>query len=285
MDSRPVQGERLQNFLFLLLFDADDFLTPMPKLYALQLDLAWEDRAANLGAAKAEIARAAPAPGSLIVLPEMFDVGYTMNAAVATDEPAGQTRAFLAATARQYDSHVIGGCVANDPAGRPANHAFAYAPDGTQVAAYRKVHPFTPAGEGAAYARGDAPLVFDWNGLKVAPLVCYDLRFPELFRAALDLGAELFVVIASWPAVRVEAWSILARARAIENLAYVAALNRVGRDPNCVYPGRSAILGPKGEVLAEADDQPTTLVAEIDPDVVRNWRRDYPALRDRVIGR
>ena len=257
----------------------------MPKLYAFQLDLAWEDRPANLAAAAGRIADARPEPGSLIVLPEMFDVAYTMNAALATDEPAGETRAFLAETARRYASHVVAGCVADDPIGRPANHAFAFAPDGGPVAAYRKVHPFTPAGEGVAYARGDAPVVFDWNGLTVAPLICYDLRFPELFRAALDLGAELFVVIASWPAVRVEAWSILARARAIENLAYVAALNRCGRDPNHAYPGRSAILGPKGEVLAEADGRPTTLVADLDADVVRNWRRDYPALRDRVIGR
>jgi predicted amidohydrolase len=257
----------------------------MAKVHAFQLDLAWEDRPANLAAARQAIAASQPERGSLIVLPEMFDVAYTMNAALATDEPHGQTRAFLAETARQYASHVIAGCVANDPAGRPANHAFAFAPDGSQVAAYRKVHPFTPAGEHLSYARGDAPVLFDWNGLKVAPLVCYDLRFPELFRAALDLGAELFVVIASWPAVRVEAWSILARARAIENLAYLVALNRVGRDPNCAYPGRSVVLGPKGEVLAEAGDQPTTLVADIDAETVRNWRRDYPALRDRVIGR
>ena len=254
----------------------------MGKLVAIQMDLAWEERAANLVFAGQAIAAAQPAAGSLIVLPEMFDVGYTMNVAVATDEPAGETRAFLAETARRYRSHVVAGCIANDPAGRAANHAFAFAPDGTQAAAYRKVHPFTPAGEGRAYARGDGPHLFEWNGLTVAPLVCYDLRFPELFRAALDMGAELFVVIASWPAVRVEAWSILARARAIENLAYLVALNRVGRDPNCAYPGRSVILGPKGEVLAEAGDQPATLVADIDPDTVRNWRRDYPALRDRV---
>lgn len=255
----------------------------MPAAHAIQMDLAWEDRDANLATARRAIAAARPEPGSLIVLPEMFDVAYTMNVAVATDEPHGTTRAFLADTARQYGCHVIAGCVANDPNGKPANQAFAFGPDGAQLASYRKIHPFTPAGEHRSYARGDAPVLFDWNGLKVAPLVCYDLRFPELFRAALDLGAEMFVVIASWPSVRVEAWSILARARAIENLAYVVALNRCGRDPSHAYPGRSVVLGPKGEVLAEASDLPTTLTALIDADHVRGWRRDYPALRDRVL--
>ena len=106
------------------------------------------------------------------------------------------------------------------------------------------------------------------------------MRFPELFRAALKLGAEVFVVIANWPAARAEHWVTLSKARAIENLAYVVAVNRCGSDRKYAYPGRSLIVDPQGKVLAEAGDGVEALTADIDPAIVRNWRRDFPAIRD-----
>ena len=251
----------------------------MPIVYALQADCVWHSPAENHRAVHDAVLRAKVASGSMIVLPEMFDVGFTMDTAVAC-EAAPETTAFLAGLARSTKTLVIAGHATRDKEGRATNSASVFDAAGEQIARYVKCHGFTPAGEREAYAAGDGPIVFDWEGLKVAPLICYDLRFPELFRAATKLSAEVFVVIANWPDARVAHWVTLAKARAIENQAYVIAVNRCGRDPNYVYPGRSLIIDPKGDVLAEAGDGVEMLTAEIDPDVVRGWRRDFPALCD-----
>lgn len=254
-------------------------LFPMPNVYAFQTDIAWEDPRANYDAVRALIDSAKVEADSLVVLPELFDVGFTMNAKLAC-AAADQTRTFLSDIARATRSTVIAGHAACEPDGRLANGASVVAPGGALLARYIKCHGFTPAGEHEAYAPGDGPVIVEWAGLKVAPLVCYDLRFPELFRAAVKQGAEMFVVIANWPATRVEHWTTLAKARAIENQSYVIALNRSGRDPKSIYPGKSILVDPQGAVLAEAGEGVEVLRAAIDPQLVRDWRRDFPALRD-----
>jgi predicted amidohydrolase len=251
----------------------------MPIVRAFQSDCAWHLPAENHRAARDAVLAANVVAGSMIVLPEMFDVGFTMDSAVACDASEA-TKLFLAELARSTKSFVIAGHAMRDADGRATNGASVFDAAGKSIARYVKCHGFTPAGEHVAYAAGDGPTIFDWGGLKVAPLVCYDLRFPELFRAAVKLGAEVFVVIANWPSARVGHWVTLAKARAIENQAYVVAVNRCGRDPKYSYPGRSLIIDPKGEVLAEAGDGVAVLSAEIDPKISRDWRRDFPALRD-----
>ena len=116
--------------------------------------------------------------------------------------------------------------------------------------------------------------------MKVVPFICYDLRFPEIFRTAVRQGAEMFVVIANWPNRREMHWVRLLEARAIENLAYVVGVNRTGKDPKLVYSGRTMIIDPHGTILVEAGDLEGVIAADIDPAAVRNWRRDFPALRD-----
>ncbi|MBC8104772.1 MAG: carbon-nitrogen family hydrolase, partial [Cytophagales bacterium] len=140
----------------------------------------------------------------------------------------------------------------------------------------------TPSGERDCYAAGDRPVVWEIRGLRVAPLICYDLRFPEAFRDALDQGAEAFIVIASWPLARAHHWSALLRARAIENQAYVVGVNRVGIDPTpLTYPGRSVVIDPSGQVLAEGDDRELVLSAVLDRDLVARYRTELPFLADR----
>lgn len=251
----------------------------MPTVYAFQTDTAWHSAAGNYRTVAEAIARAAPSPGSMIVLPEMFDVGFSMDHAHAS-AAAKDTVAFLADTAQATRCTIVAGHAELDVQGRPTNGASVFNPEGRRVARYVKCHGFSPAGEHESYVGGDGPLLFDWAGLKVAPLVCYDLRFPELFRAGLKLGAEMFVVIANWPSARVEHWVTLAKARAIENLAYVVALNRCGSDPKYTYPGRSLIVDPRGTILAEAGEGVEQLACQIDADHVRSWRRDFPAIRD-----
>jgi omega-amidase len=115
---------------------------------------------------------------------------------------------------------------------------------------------------------------------KIAPTICYDLRFPELYRHAVLAGADLITVIASWPAPRIAHWRALLIARAIENQAFVVAVNRVGTDPDHEYGGESLIVSPQGEILAEAGPNTAVISADIDPRTTASWRTAFPALRD-----
>ncbi len=253
------------------------------ELCALQFDLAWEDREANFATVSQALdsARPALAPGSLLVLPEMFSSGFSMNVSQAADTPAAETETFLAGLARQHGIYVLGGLSRQLPDGTGANEALAFSPDGTLLGRYRKIHSFSPAGEAQAFTAGSAIVTFPWNGFTVAPAICYDLRFPELFRAATAAGADLFCVIANWPDRRQQHKTILLRARAIENQAFVLGLNRSGSDPHFNYAGASAIIDPHGEVLAEAGAAPTLLRATISAETAAAWRAQFPALRDR----
>jgi omega-amidase len=244
-----------------------------------QFDLAWEDRQANLAKARAIISAAAPPPGSLIVLPEMFPTGFSMNKAATIEEAGGETESCFRELAAQTRSCVLGGLVAVSE-GAPRNQAVAVAPTGEVLARYSKQRTFSLAGEGAHYLAGDRTAVFDWGGFRIAPLVCYDLRFPELFRAGAAHGATLFAVIANWPVAREAHWVTLLEARAIENQAFVIGVNRSGDDPHFHYPGRSLVVDPHGSILADAGDCERVVTASICPDVVTDWRLRFPALRD-----
>jgi predicted amidohydrolase len=178
---------------------------------------------------------------------------------------------FLAALARERGVAIVAGHVGEGP----RNMAVAVGADGSVLARYAKLHPFSPAGEDRHYRRGDDLPVFDLLGMRAAMFVCYDLRFPEAFREAALRGAELFLVPANWPSRRVEHWRTLLRARAIENQAYVIGVNRVGKDPNEAYESSSMAVAPTGEVLLEGAG-----VVTIDPKLVRRARADFPVLRD-----
>jgi predicted amidohydrolase len=142
------------------------------------------------------------------------------------------------------------------------------------------MQPFSLGGEAEVHERGDTPVVFEWGGLKIATLVCYDLRFPELARAAVRLGAEVLVYIAAWPVKRYQHWLTLLQARAIENQAYVIGVNRTGGDPQFSYNGRSVVVDPHGIIIADAGESECILRAEINPQAVHDWRAQFPALRD-----
>ena len=135
--------------------------------------------------------------------------------------------------------------------------------------------PSSFAGEERTYLPGDDLPLFELGGLTWAPAICYDLRFPELFREAALRGAEAFLVLANWPARRVDHWHALLRARAIENQAYVLGVNRSGSDPNETYVSSSLAVDPRGEVLHEGPG-----AVDLDPAQVREWRAAFPALRD-----
>lgn len=254
-------------------------------LFGVQLNTVWEDPESSFLRARRLIESRPPPPGSLLVLPEMFATGFSMNTEALCGAPAEVTERFLGALAVQYRSLVIGGLPARDGTGHPRNTAVAFDPEGRVLARYHKIHPFSLGGEDRHYAAGESVMTFEFAGWHIAPFICYDLRFPELFRAAAGRGAELFVVIANWPIKRVQHWITLLQARAIENQAWVVGINRTGTDPEFTYPGRSLVVDPHGVIVADANDREAILETTLDHEIVVQWRRDFPALRDmRPIG-
>lgn len=250
------------------------------QVVAVQPDIVWEDKSANFERVRGQLAGANIEPGALIVLPEMFATGFSMSVAGIVETEDGPTHAFLAEIARHYQATVIGGIVTRSGDGRGLNQAVAIDPDGNLLARYSKIHPFSFAGETDHYAGGDEVVTFSWQGLRVAPFVCYDLRFPEIFRHAARRGAELLVVMANWPEPRDTHWRALLPARAIENQCYLVGVNRVGSDPKVPYAGHSVILDPKGEPLATAGSQPEVISAQLDRDALVAYRQKFPALAD-----
>lgn len=249
------------------------------KLYCVQLDIVWENKPANFDRAQKLIAAQSPAAGSLVLLPEMFATGFSMNASAIQEKPGGETDQFLSSVATKFGVFLGGGVVANLD-GSPQNQFVVFDPDGKEIGRYSKIQPFTPGGESQHYAAGIRPISFRWRDLIVSPFVCYDLRFPEHFRQAVNLGAHLMTVIANWPVGRIQHWVTLLQARAIENQCYVAGVNRCGSDPKLTYSGRSLIVSPKGEILADAGDGERVICASIDPEELAVYRRDLPFLAD-----
>ncbi len=255
-------------------------MTPPPGLVvgALQLDIAWELPEENFRRAAELAARAAASGARLLVLPEMFATGFSMNAdETSRHEPA--CREFLGSIARRHEAWVAAGVVTGG-AESPANSCLLFDPDGDERLRYDKVHPFTMAGEAERYVPGERLRTIDVDGLRVTPLVCYDLRFGELFRAAAST-TDLFVVIANWPARRGHAWRTLLAARAIDCLAWVLGVNRVGEAKGVPHPGDSMLVDPVGEVVSRLHGQEGVVVASVDAETVARARDRYPFLDDR----
>jgi predicted amidohydrolase len=223
---------------------------------------------------------AKPETGSLVLLPEMFATGFSMNASAIGEERGCETDQFLAATAKRFKVFLLGGVVAPYAKGKGFNQCVVFSPDGAEVARYSKLQPFTPGGESDNYQAGKEVVLFPWQGFTVAPFICYDLRFPEHFRAATRRGAQLITVISSWPAARIQHWVTLLQARAIENQAYVAGVNRCGTDPKFTYTGRSIIVSPKGDILTDAGNGETVISADVSLDELLAYRKDLPFLAD-----
>lgn len=245
---------------------------------AVQFDIVWEDKAANHAIVERMLDEARIEAGTFVLLPELADTGFSMNLDRIVDE---RSLEWAVAAARRLRIFLQHGFAQRDAAsGKGLNCAAIISPAGQVIGIYRKVHPFSYGKEAQHYRGGEGLVVVDCQGAIVCPMICYDLRFPELWRLAALAGAEVFTIGASWPQARQSHWRSLLIARAIENQAYVVAVNRVGSDPHLSFAGSSMIISPKGDVLAEAGDQPTVLSAELDLRAVREWRKEFPALSD-----
>ena len=250
------------------------------RIYAVQLDIVWEDKQANYQKVISLLDNAQVKKNSLVLLPEMFATGFSMNKeTISKNEPA-QTENFLTKISHQYHSYILGGLVTLSSSGKGKNICLVCDPSGTTIAHYQKLHPFSYGGESQHYKSGDKITLFDWHEFTVTPFICYDLRFPEIFRHSVVMGTNLFTVIACWPAAREEHWVTLLKARAIENQAYVAGVNRCGSDPKLSYSGRSLIIDPHGNILADGENQEGVIHADVDFQTLSTYRNEFPALSD-----
>jgi predicted amidohydrolase len=248
---------------------------------ALQTSIVWEDPQANFTRLRPKLAEAAAVGARLIVLPEMFSYGFSMNTAAIAEPFDGPSVSFLAEQARDLGVWICGSVpeFPSAEAERPANTLVLVGPNGERHR-YRKRHPFSFANEHVYYIAGDADLTVELEGVRVSTAICYDLRFADDFWALAE-GTDLYVVVANWPTRRREHWQTLLRARAIENQAWVIGLNRVGEGGGIDYSGDSMIIDPWGEVVCSASRDETMLLANVDPERVREARTKFPVLQDR----
>lgn len=252
------------------------------KIYAIQPDILWKDINGNIRKLKQTLQSAKPAPGSLIVLPEMFCSGFCMDTKEICLPINSPIINELSELAKKWKSCLVAGVpVKERRSGKGKNMALGFSPDGKLIYKVAKLHSFSPAGEDKYYQSGNQIRLFNFNGWKISAFICYDLRFPEIFRAATYAGANLILVLANWPGERAPHWLPLLQARAIENLAYVAGVNRCGGSPSHKYDGGSVIIDPWGQILAQADDKERVIWAEISLDYVKQIRKTFPALSDR----
>jgi predicted amidohydrolase len=233
---------------------------------------------------------AAQRGADLVVLPELWvQGGFAFGTFAQTAEPVdGPLVRRLGAAARELGAWLHGGSIVErDEDGRLFNTSVLLRPDGTVSATYRKIHLFGFAGgETTVLTAGSDVVTADVAGTATALATCYDLRFPELFRAFVDRGAELFLLPSAWPTPRIAHWSLLTRARAVEDQAFVVAVNGCGdQGGRLALGGRSVVVDPWGAVLAEAGDDEEVLVVDLDLAQVAKTRADFPVLADRRVER
>jgi predicted amidohydrolase len=253
------------------------------RVAALQHDIAWEDRATTLARLAPMVADAVGTGARLVVLPEMFAVGFSMRTDRTAEPVDGPTSTWLADQAVAHGAW-LAGSVPEQAEGddRPRNVLVLAGPDGRRVR-YAKRHPFSYGGEHEHFASGDDLVTVDVEGVRVSLAVCYDLRFADQFWAQ-GPTTDCFLVVANWPAKRTAHWRALLVARAIENQAYVVGVNRVGTaGDGTQHTGHSCIVDPLGELVADATgpDVEVTLLADVDPEVVVATRARFPFLADR----
>lgn len=249
------------------------------KVSIVQHDIVWEDAAATHAHVAPMIAKAAGDGARVIVLSEMFATGFSMRPERMAEDEGGPSEQFLLAQAREHDAYLIASIAQRGPDGRYRNNGVVAAPDGS-VRRYAKIHPFSYSGEHEHYAAGAEPLTVDIDGFRMSVFVCYDLRFANEFWELAPI-TDGYVVVANWPTDRASHWRLLLPARAVENLAYVIAVNRVGKTKNLAYQGDSVIVAPTGEVLAECPPGESVATAEIDAATVSLTRKSLPFLADR----
>jgi omega-amidase len=243
----------------------------------VQADLAWHQPRENREHLQSMLADISPGT-DLVILPEMFTTGFTMQAAEFAENMDGPGVSWMQARARQLDAAVCGSLIITE--GGAYVNRFILAEPGGALHHYDKRHLFGMAGEDGAYVPGRSRSVIEFRGWRICPMICYDLRFPVWSRN--DLDYDLLVYVANWPSRRRTHWQVLARARAIENQCYVAAVNRVGIDAKGLeYLGDSSLVDFAGDVKWSCEGAERVHNASLDREALMTYRERFPFLQDR----
>lgn len=255
--------------------------SPLLKIALVQTDIHWQDKTANLAMLEEKIWDL-KAKADLILLPEMFPTGFTMDAAKLAEPMNLTVCKWMKQLAAQTQATIAGSAIISE-GGKFYNRLLWVSPDG-QIQYYDKRHLFRMAQEEETFSAGKKLPVFELKGWKICPQVCYDLRFPVWSRNGWEdgvAGYDILFYVASWPKARVSAWDMLLPARAIENLAFSIGVNRVGFDGNGIpYSGHSAAFDFKGEKIADLDELEGIQIVELSASVLEDYRTKFPAWRD-----
>lgn len=242
----------------------------------VQTDLKWQDKAFNLAHIESLLLSARP-ESDLIVLPEMFSTGFSMESALLAEEMDGPTVRWMKDVAQEFGRAVCGSLIIRD--GEKYYNRFIWIDD-RQLCTYDKRHLFSLLGEEKPYTAGDGHTAIEYRGWTIQPFICYDLRFPAWCRLIGNAGLQLYV--ANWPERRIAHWRTLLQARAIENQCYTAGVNRVGDDANGVHhTGDSAVYDPFGRQLALVQEEEKVFTVMLTAGTLQKCREKFPFLDDR----
>jgi omega-amidase len=251
------------------------------KISLVQTAIFWKDKTANMAMLEEKLMNL-EYEVDLIILPEMFNTGFSMDASEIAEPMNFTTTKWMKQMAAQTKAVVTGSIVVEEK-GSVYNRLLWVSPEG-KVDFYDKRHLFRMAEEDAHFDMGRVRKIFEWKGWKIMPQICYDLRFPLWSRNKVnerELEYDLLFYVASWPSPRINAWDILLKARAVENLSYVIGVNRIGEDGNGVlYSGHSAAYDYKGEALTFSDNREEILYVDFDLNSLKEYRRKFPAWMD-----
>jgi len=248
------------------------------KVSIIQSKLVWENPEANRKLFSEKIASISE-DTNLIILPEMFTTGFTMNASNLAEKETGETLNWMQSEAKKKDCAISGSVIISEN-NNYYNRLFFVFPNG-DYKTYDKRHTFTLAGEDKTYKAGNEQVIIDFLGWKIYPLICYDLRFPVWARNTQNYDVLLYV--ANWPERRITAWDALLKARAIENMSYCIGVNRVGEDGNGhQYSGHSAVYDVLGEQISNSNfEEDFTETITLQKSHVETHRRHLQFLNDR----
>lgn len=247
------------------------------RLTTVQCDITWHDRTANCTHLH-RLCRSIKGT-DIVVLPEMFSTGFTMQPKLVAETMQGDTLRWMAAVSADLDALLIGSIVITER-DQHYNRLICMRPDG-QFSYYDKRHLFALAGEDSQYTAGRDLLIVDWKGWKICPLICYDLRFP-VWAHHKSTEYDLLIYVANWPSMRIGHWDQLLAARAIENQCYTVGVNRVGEDPNAyVYNGHSAVFSYNGALIYRHEEGTAGLrTAILNKEKQQRYRSKLPFLQD-----
>mgnify|MGYP003611043217 FL=1 len=247
------------------------------KIALIQTELSWENPNENKALLQEKI-NAISQYVDLIVLPEMFTSGFTMNPKNVAQTMQGEVISWLKETAKDKNCAITGSLVIEEN-GNYFNRLVFVFPSG-EIQTYDKRHLFTLAGEDKVYKAGKDKLIVEYKGFKICPLICYDLRFPVFARNVEDY--DVLIYVANWPKPRVNAWDILLKARAVENMSYVIGVNRVGMDANNLeYVGHSQAIDYLGNYIQEPQEIEGVFIVELDKNEMLETRKKLNFLNDR----